>query len=185
MDLGGDIPALVGMGDDAEGPGLMDWLAAGNEVPSDALHRIELQGPGGIQVLPLGRRGLAGESHFRRSEVLMALLASDPRHVVVDCGTQPTGAALMIATEASRSLLVLRPCYLALCKAMHAPLRPTGVVLVREAERALGRHDVEDALGVEVYAEVMVDPSVARAVDAGLLVSRIPRSLERALRHAA
>jgi ABC-type nitrate/sulfonate/bicarbonate transport system substrate-binding protein len=38
---------------------------------------------------------------------------------------------------------------------------------------------------VPVRAEVSVTAQVARAVDAGLLMSRLPRSLERELRHAA
>jgi len=184
-DLAGDIPALLGMRND--GPGLLDWLLAGDEVPSDALSRLEISGPGGIDVLPSGRLdGRADEADLQgRSEVLAALLAVDPRQVVVDCGTQPTGAALTLAAAAPISLLVLRPCYLALCKALAAPVRPTGVVLVTEPDRSLGRHDVEGALGVPVWAEVMIDPAVARAVDAGVLSSRLPRSLERALRHAA
>ena len=34
--------------------------------------------------------------------------------------------------------------------------------------------DVEAALGVEVWRRVVVDPAVARAVDAGLLSGRLP-----------
>jgi hypothetical protein len=56
---------------------------------------------------------------------------------------------------------------------------------VREPGRALTRRDVEEVLGVPVRAEVDVDPAVARAVDAGLLASRLPRALERGLRNAA
>ncbi len=70
-------------------------------------------------------------------------------------------------------------------RALAAPLRPSGVVLVSEPGRALGAKDVEDVLGVPVRAEVTVEAAVARAVDAGLLASRLPRSLERALRRAA
>ena len=44
---------------------------------------------------------------------------------------------------------------------------------------------VEDYLGAPVVAEVGVEPAVARAVDAGLLATRLPRSLERALGRAA
>jgi hypothetical protein len=59
------------------------------------------------------------------------------------------------------------------------------VVLVTEPGRALDRGDVERVVGAPVRAEVAVDPAVARAVDAGLLVSRLPRGLERSLRRAA
>ena len=79
----------------------------------------------------------------------------------------------------------MRPCFLALRRAVAAPVRPSGVVLVREPGRSLGRRDVEDALQVPVCAEVDLEPAVARAVDAGLLATRLPRSLAHALRHAA
>jgi hypothetical protein len=36
-----------------------------------------------------------------------------------------------------------------------------------------------------VLAELVVDPTVARAVDAGVLASRLPRSLAKALSDAA
>lgn len=185
VDLAGDLPALLGVS--SEGPGLGDWLLAGDEVPSDALSHLEISAPGGIHVLASGRLDGHGETAAcpGRAEVLAALLGLDPRRVIVDCGTQPTGAALALAAEAPQSLLVLRPCYLALRKALATPVRPTGVVLVNEAERALGRRDVEDALGVPVCATVSIDPAVARAVDAGVLHLRLPRSLEKALRHAA
>jgi hypothetical protein len=64
-------------------------------------------------------------------------------------------------------------------------IRPTGIVLVDEPGRALTSTDVERALGVGVVAEVRLDPAVARAVDAGLLIARLPRSLSLSLRTAA
>ena len=95
-------------------------------------------------------------------------------------GRPTTGAGLALAAGAEISLLVLRPCYLALRRALAAPVRPSGVVLVTEHGRSLGRRDVEDVLGVPVRAEVPVEEAVARAVDAGLLARRLPRSLDRA-----
>jgi hypothetical protein len=56
---------------------------------------------------------------------------------------------------------------------------------VREPGRALGAADVEAVLGVDVTAEVPWDPAVARAMDAGLLATRLPTVLVRALRRAA
>ena len=90
-----------------------------------------------------------------------------------------------MVAAADRSLLVLRPCYLALRRAVSFEVRPTGVVLVAEAGRAITAPDVEDALGVPVVAEVLVTDAIARAVDAGLLASRLPRSLVRDLRAVA
>ena len=65
---------------------------------------------------------------------------------------------------------------------MQASLRPSGVVLVTEAGRALQARDVAGVLGVPVVAEVAVEAAVARAVDAGLLAARLPRSLGRGVR---
>jgi hypothetical protein len=64
-------------------------------------------------------------------------------------------------------------------------VRPSEIVLLTEPGRALGRGDVERAVGAPVVAEVAVDPQVARAVDAGLLTSRLPRGLARELARAA
>lgn len=180
-DLGGDVPAVLGMAEPT-GPGLGEWLASGAEVPADALTRLEVPGPGDLRLLPAGGGAPAVPG---RAEVLAAVLAADPRPVVADCGSGPIGPGLAVAAGASTSLLVLRPCYLSLRRALLAPMRPSGVILVSEPGRSLGRSDVEDVLGVPVRAVVGIDPAVARAVDAGLLATRLPRGLERALRHAA
>ena len=45
--------------------------------------------------------------------------------------------------------------------------------------------DVERTVGAPVIAEVAVDPQVSRAVDAGLLTRRLPRSLAREVGRAA
>ena len=59
------------------------------------------------------------------------------------------------------------------------------MVLIDEPGRALRARDVEHALGAPVIAEIGYDPAVARAVDAGLLVARLPRSLVQPLGGAA
>lgn len=181
-DLGGDVPAVAGL-PETSGPGLAEWLASGDTVPADALSRLELRGSGGLRVLPAGASPAPPAPG--RAEVLAALLASDVRPVVADCGCGPQGAGLAVAAAASTSLLVLRPCYLSLRRALQAPVRPSGVILVSEPGRSLGRVDVEEVLGVPVRAVVGVDPAVARAVDAGVLPARLPRGLERSLRRAA
>lgn len=180
-DLAGDVPAALGL-PDVGGPGLAGWLKAGDEVPTDALPRLEVDVAPGLALLPRG----PGRLRDRRAGVLAAVLEQGARTVVADCGTRPTGARAAVAAVASRSLLVTRPCYLALRRSVATGHRPTGVVLVREPGRVLGRSDVERVIGAPVVAEVEVDPSVARAVDAGLLASRrLPWGLQRALRDAA
>jgi MinD-like ATPase involved in chromosome partitioning or flagellar assembly len=179
-DLAGDVPAALGL-PEPTGPGLSDWLAAGASVPSDALARLEIDA-GPFRLLPAGSAAVEPSD---RGDVLAALLAADARPVVADCGSSPTGARLAVAAAATHSLLVVRPCYLGLRRALAAPIRPSGIVLVDEPGRTLAAGDVEQALGVPVRAVVPVTHAIARCVDAGLLGARLPRPLERAVRRAA
>ena len=86
---------------------------------------------------------------------------------------------------ADQALLVTRPCYLALRAAVRQTVRPTGVVLIDEPGRALRRDDIEASLGAPIVAISLLDPAIARAVDAGLLVSHLPRALRHQMRAAA
>ena len=190
VDLDGDQPLVLAMAHTGE-VGLAAWLEAASDTPADSLGRLEVDVRPGLRLLPSGRGRVEGSS---RVDLLVQLLAEDPRRVVVDCGTLAADRGLSgagpvsgfvapsIAGAAAQSLLVLRPCYMAVRRALEAPIRPSGVVVLREPGRALDAVDVEDVVGVPVVAEAPVDPAVARAVDAGLLASRVPRSLERGLR---
>lgn len=99
------------------------------------------------------------------------------------------GRDLGHASSADRVLLVVRPCFVALRRAVAMPVRPDGVIVVTEEGRSLRASDVEAALGVPVIAEIAHDPALARAVDSGVLASRIAgdgfRSLTRSLRKVA
>jgi MinD-like ATPase involved in chromosome partitioning or flagellar assembly len=180
VDLAGDVPAALGL-PEPDGPGVAEWLAAGPDVPADALGRLEHSAGQGLHVLSRG----TGDLEASRGDVLAALLAADARPVVADCGTEPRGTARAVAAGATRSILVTRPCFLALRRATALPVRPSEVVLLAEPGRSLTRLDVEDCAGAPVTAEVAVDPQVARAVDAGLLATRLPRALARELSRAA
>ena len=198
VDLAGDLPAVLGLPEPG-GPGLSDWFAAGTSVPFDALGRLEIGVTDGLGLVP---RGSGALDPVRRVGALVELLAGDARSVVIDCGTLPpvvepadagagdrggrggTAVGRAVAEAVPESLLVTRPCYLSLRRLVALPLRPTGIVLVTEAGRALGTGDVEQVVGVEVVAEVPIDVAVARAVDAGLLAGRLPPSLARALGRA-
>ena len=182
-DLAGDVPAALGLSR-SDGPGLADWLTAGPDVPDDALARLEVGVGPRLRLLPRGAADPEAAEPGRAS-ALAAALAADRRSVVADCGRAATGPGLVLAAGASVSLLVLRPCYLALRRAQAAPIRPSGVILITEEGRSLTRRDVEEVLGVPVRAEIPHEPAVARAVDAGLLTTRVPRNLERPLRRAA
>jgi hypothetical protein len=176
-DFCGDGPAVLGV-PEPEGPGLADWMAAGDDVPPDGISRLEVDVARGLKLLPRGSLPFdAG-----RAAALSEVFAADARPVVADCGTLVEEAAQVVAANAASSLLVVRPCFLALRRALLAPVRPSGVVLLSEPGRALGGRDVEELLRVPVRARIECLPEVARMVDAGLLTSRLPRRMVRALR---
>jgi MinD-like ATPase involved in chromosome partitioning or flagellar assembly len=178
-DLAGDAPAVLGLPEPSS-PGLAGWLAAGAQVPADALARIEIEVAPGLGLLPRG----PGHLYPARAGVLATLFDRGPRTVVADCGRADGAAVVAVIGLARQSLLVTRPCYMALRRAMAAPVQPTGIVLVDEPGRALSGDDLHGALNVPVVATVPLDPKVARQVDAGLLRGRLPRSLDP-LRKAA
>ena len=187
-DLAGDVPGVLGV-PEPDGPGLAQWLAAGPAVPADALARLEVPVRSGLRLLPRGRGPLLDPD---RAEVLASLLAADGRPVVVDAGRLPEevldedhAVRRAVAAAAGRSLLVSRSGWVDVNRAGRLPLRPSGIVLVAERNRALDAHDLEGSLGVPVVAEVPYHETVYRAVDAGQLAARLPSRLERALRWVA
>ena len=187
VDLAGDLPSILGV-PEPDGPGACDWLHAEAAVGPEALPRLEREvGPG----LGFVHRGRRGPGSPERASALVTALAGDDRAAVVDVGrvgsedADGDAARRVIVEGATISVLVTRACYLGLRRALASPLRPDGIVLVSEPGRAISRSDVVDVLGVPVVAEVAVDPAVARAVDAGLLTSRLPADLARALADVA
>ena len=209
VDLCGDQPAMLGLRQ-PEGPGVLDWLADGVNAPPDALARLEIDVIPGLRLLAAGsaddpnpdpnpnpgtaadndrdgRGGRHNRDRDRRDQarLLATLLGSERRQVVVDAGRidgWSESGARVLAASASVSLLVVRPCYLALRRVVASRVRPTAVVVVTEPWRALTSADVADVVGAPVVAEIAVEGSVARSVDAGLLATRLPRLLDRALR---
>jgi Mrp family chromosome partitioning ATPase len=183
VDMAGDLPASLGI-PEPEGPGLADWLGAGSGVGADALARLAVDAGSRLSLLPLGA---AIPDAPARADDLAALLAGEGRSVVVDCGvvvgcgSAQSSTSLPIAAAAGLSLLVLRPCYLALRRALKAPVEASGIILVGEPQRSLQQADVEDVLGLQVRAAIPWKPAIATAVDAGLLARRLPTPLERSL----
>ena len=175
VDLDGDLPDVLGT--PVPETGLAQWLAAGRAVPSDALDRISVPVAPNLHLVGRG----PGRLDPTRADVLAGLLATTPRTVVADCGSRPGTTARAVARAADRSVLVTRACYLAIRRQHRLGLAPTEVALVREAQRALDADDVSLAVGAPVRTTVTFDPSVSRAVDAGLLRTRLPRALARGL----
>lgn len=176
VDLGGDVPAALEV-PEPDGPGVLDWLVADRAAP-EALGRLVVPVGDGLSILHRGTDASVPLGAAGRIDLLAAALAPLATRVVVDAGRVDVGAALH---RGGSSLLVTRACYLGLRRSVRHELRPDGVVLVVEPGRCLGRREVADVLGAPVVAEVPLDPSVARAVDAGLLARRAHRSLDRSL----
>jgi MinD-like ATPase involved in chromosome partitioning or flagellar assembly len=176
-DLCGDIPAALGMPEPC-GPGLADWLAS-PDADVEALKRLAVGATVDLRVIPLGATPMPAAPRWSELLEALDLLGEE---VVIDAGSGEPPAEL--ASSADQSILVIRPCYLAMRRAVALAATPSGVVLVSEPGRSLRASDVERAVGAPVIAEVPFDPAVSRAVDAGLLASRLPRSLATSLRNA-
>ncbi len=180
IDLGGDSPAALGVAE-PHGPGIAEWFASPT-ADDAALNRIAVEATDALQLIPRGVSPLPQPDGPQWARLVAALAAIDAT-VVIDAGTGVPPAVLVGA--ATHNLLVTRPCYLALRRAVATGLQPTGIVLIEEPGRALTVRDVERSLNAPVVAELQYDPAVARAVDAGLLASRLPRSLAHSLKIAA
>ncbi len=100
---------------------------------------------------------------------------------LVDCGTASDPASRAVVEVADASVVVLRGCYLALRRAVHGPAlaSTTAAVLLEEAGRTLSANDVSEVFDLPVLARVPVKPVIARAVDAGVLATRLPEPLAR------
>lgn len=173
IDLDGDVPAVLGLAE-PEGPGVFDWLCSTASV--DRLGALEHRVGPHLRFVSRGR--LADVAADRWVE-FSRHLADDDRHVIVDAGSRVPPAPLLAATD--RALLVTRPCYLALRRAVADGVVPSGIVLVREPGRAMRAADVEASIGAPVVATLLLDPAVARACDSGLLASRLPGAMRRQL----
>lgn len=170
VDLAGDIPATLGLAEPDRG-GVHEWLAQA-DADLEALCNLQIDSIAGLDVVPRGSYPLVN-APADRIAALMSTLKSPHVDTIIEAGS---GAGVVHAAlqHAPRSLLVTRPCYLALRTATRQRARVDGVVLVSEPGRALGARDVESVLGAPVVAEVPVSPQIARVVDAGLLTSRVP-----------
>ena len=181
-DLDGDQPAIFGLGADPE-LGLVDWLGAGPEAPTEALDRLLIEVAPGVGLLPRGgtARVLAPLAAAEAGAALAVALGDGPVPTLVDCGAADEPATRAVVEVADVAIVVLRGCYLGLRRAVRSPAlgRTGGAVLVEEPGRSLAAADVADVLDLPVLARVPVKSVVARAVDAGVFATRLPDPLVR------
>ncbi len=178
VDLRGDQPSLLGLADEVR-PGIGEWLAAGDDVDIDALRRLEVDIAPGLSLLPAG--SVPQQSPGRAASLAHALTGSS-RTVVVDAGTTRGEVWRELAAVAVDRVLITKACYLGLRRLRDCEVHPTGVVLLREAGRALAPALVGQFIDAPILGTMAYDPAVSRAIDAGLLSRRLPRTLRSAVR---
>jgi hypothetical protein len=181
-DFGGDQPGILGLAGDPS-PGLGEWLHAGAEAPADALDRLAVDAGRGLMLLPCGERG-ALDADPEAGAALGVVLANDERLTIADVGTADAAALRAVVEVSDVSVVVVRDCYLALRRAVRSPLlaHAAGVVVMEEPGRALGAGEITEVLNLPLLATVPIRLGIARAVDAGVLTSRMPEGLERIAR---
>ncbi len=175
VDLAGDVPAVLGLAEPS-GPGISDWFVNRDHGSAMALQSIAVQATANLQIIARGSKLL--DANFNFTELCAALKTFDIP-IIVDAGCGLPSPDLL--AHASSSLLVTRPCYLSLRRAAQLSVSPTGIVLINEVGRALSKHDIEAVIGAPVVSEIAFDAAIARAVDAGLLASRLPTIMTKQL----
>ncbi len=171
VDLDGDLPTVLGI--DEPSVGVVDWLAG--DTPADHLSRLSHPITDQVTLVPAGRPWRSAHIAPHRWDTLIDHLSG---RVVVDAGTGPPPPQLY--QRADERFLVTRACYLSLTAAVRGPT-PTGIILVDEPGRRLKARDIETACQAPLVSRILVDPTVASAVDTGLLAHRLPRSLRHLL----
>ena len=181
-DLGGDQPAILGLPPLTSLATLVDWLGAGPSTPTEWLDDMAVPVVPGLSLLP---GGPATRSASPEAGAALAVALRDGGVTVVDVGSgadDADGAGRAVVDVADTTLVVVRPCYLALRRAV-ADARlgsSAGAILVQEPGRALDVDDVAAVLGLPVVGRFPVRPEIARAVDAGVLRDHLPASLATA-----
>ena len=182
VDLRGDLPAVLGLGADPE-TGVADWLAAGPTAPTDALDRLGVEVVPSLSLLPRGRLASVMEPAVAaEAGAALAVALRDGPLTIVDVGVPDTAVARAVLEVCDASFVVIRECYLALRRAANSPAigRSFGLVVLQEPGRSLGPADVSQVLGRPVIARIPTRVAIARAVDAGVLPTRLPEPLAKA-----
>ena len=181
-DLGGDQPAVLGLQPHTSLITLVDWLAAGPSTPTEWLDDMAVPVVPGLSLLP---GGPATQAASPEAGAALAVALRDRGVAITDVGSggdEFDGAGRALIDVADTALVVLRPCYLALRRAVADPrlASSAGAILVEEPGRALDADDVSAVLSVPVVGRFPVRAEIARAVDAGVLRDRLPGSLAKA-----
>ncbi len=180
-DLVGDQPAILGLSPArplSEGvDGLSGWLAAGPLAPTGWLDALAVPLAPGLTLLPQG--ALPMEAAAAEAGAALAVALRDGAPTILDTGSGSAAAPRAAVEVADRALVVVRPCYLALRRAVDDPRLSwsAGAIVVDEPGRVLDGDDVAAVLCVPVVGRFPVRAEIAPGVDAGVLRDRLPAAL--------
>ena len=172
IDLCGDQPAALGMQEPTV-PGINDWLSESSFDDGTQLMAMGRECMSGLLVIHRGSRFISGEPRW---SAFAEAITSLPYTVIVDAGVGHLPEPL--TRIASKIITVTKPCYLSLRRATQLPT-PSSVFVIKEDGRALTVKDVGHVLNAPIEAEIPYEPAIGRAVDAGLLPSRVEQLLGR------
>jgi Mrp family chromosome partitioning ATPase len=168
IDTGGDLAAILGR-PEHHGPGLADYLID----PSITLADISIAISDRLDLIARGT-GPVTSNTYTYGLITGGLGNYDT--VIIDCAHTNTEWP----AHADQRVHVTRNCYLAVRNAIRIP-KPTHVVVITEPGRSLSDADIETVLGMPVTANITADIETARIIDAGILTTRLPRPIARAL----
>lgn len=179
IDLGGDSAAILGLptptmgiSDVVDGDGAHSLL----DIAVTVSDNLDLVSPG------LGQLPQPHVGRWSRIESQLVDMSASGALVVIDAGVETYPD--WVKRISDRVHLVIRPCYVALKRAVEHKRSDElgdGVIVVSESDRALTARDVTLVLNLPIVAEVPVHADISRRVDAGLLNSHIPDRLVVAL----
>jgi hypothetical protein len=180
-DMGGDQPAILGLPLPPlpSQATLVDWLAAAPAAPTEWLDDMAVSVVPGLSLVP---GSPAVQAAPPEAGAALGVALRDSGMAIVDLGSgadEFDGAGRAVVDVADAALMVIRPCYLALRRAVADPRlgSSAGAILVEEPGRALDADDVSAVLGIPVVGRVPFRSEIARAVDAGVLRDRLPAAL--------
>lgn len=182
IDFGGDLAQIFGV-DTNNAWGVHDWLSSSDDVGAESLEHLTIEAATNLSLLPAGA-ALSQPVDPQRAVRFVEAMHQSGDVTVADVGalTKVTDARAIIAASGDRTTCVVRGCYLALRRFSELPVVIDDVVEIQEPGRALRTLDIEAVVGMPISARIPLDPSIARAVDAGLLTQRMPRTLRRNVR---
>ena len=170
IDTNGDLPAIL----DRPEPdrGLADYLT----TPTIALTQLAVPITDHLELIARGRGPITFDT-YTYGLTINGLGNYDT--VIIDTATH----ADTWNQHADHNILVTRPDYLAIRRAIQLRRPPDHLIVITEPGRSLNARDTEVALDIPVTATIDHDPAIAQTIDAGLLIARTPAALTRALRH--